>query len=385
MKIVGGKIYVLRIPFVEAFAHSAKNRKFSDSFVVRLKADDGAIGFGEGVARSYVTGETVESSLEYIKNQLFPIVEANAYDEIKTGDALESLAAVSESLPEQQFSNGVVYNAARAAVELALINCLLKRQKISLAEILPPKRTTVIYSGVITTGSIEKAVQHAKRFKLFGISQIKIKIGDENDLARAAAIRNAVGEAVSLRIDANGAYDVETAIEISEKLSRFKIDAFEQPIQRGKPEDLARVKTYSAIPVMADESLVTFNDAQTLIEMRACDFFNLRISKCGGIARTIQIARIAEQAGIRLQLGCQVGETAILSAAGRHLAAYLENIEFVEGSYGNLLLAEDVSRNSINFGHGGCAPLLRGSGLGVEVREEILEKYAHAIVSLGKE
>ena len=86
-----------------------------------------------------------------------------------------------------------------------------------------------------------------------------------------------------------------------------------------------------------------------------------------------------------MQVGCQVGETAILSATGRHLAAYLEDVEFVEGSFGNLLLAEDISRNNINFGHGGRAPLLRGFGFGVEVREEILEKYAHSVINLGKE
>ena len=79
MRIVGGKIYALRIPFVEAFAHSAKNRRFSDSFVVRLAAKDGTIGYGEGSARQYVTGETVETSVAKIKNQLFPILESNDF------------------------------------------------------------------------------------------------------------------------------------------------------------------------------------------------------------------------------------------------------------------------------------------------------------------
>ena len=86
-----------------------------------------------------------------------------------------------------------------------------------------------------------------------------------------------------------------------------------------------------------------------------------------------------------MQIGCQVGETAILSAAGRHVAAFLEDLEFLEGSFGNLLLAEDVSRDGVNFGYGGRAPILRGTGLGIEVRDEILEKYAHSIVNLGKE
>ena len=87
--------------------------------------------------------------------------------------------------------------------------------------------------------------------------------------------------------------------------------------------------------------------------------------------------------GLQLQLGCQVGETAILSAAGRHVAAYLEDLVFVEGSYGNLLLTEDVSENNVTFGQGGKAPVLQGPGLGVKVCEDRLRKYADTITRLG--
>lgn len=386
MKIIGGKIYALRIPFVEAFAHSTKERKFSDSFVVRLVAEDGTKGYGEGAARPYVTGETVETSVEYIKNQLFPAILEKDYAEIETEiGALDALKPIAESLPAPDLSGRVSWNAARAAVETALIDCCLKRQKLSLGAILSPKREFLTYSGVITAGTIEKAVQHARRFKFFGFKQIKIKIGDAESVSRVAEIRRAAGDDVSLRTDANGAYSVAGAIEISKRLAPYRLDAFEQPIPPGEVKDLAKIKNLSPIPVMVDESLITLTDAEKLVEASGCDFFNLRVSKCGGVFNAIKIARLAERAGIRLQVGCQVGETAILSAAGRHLAAYLEAVEFVEGSFGSLLLAEDISRNSINFGHAGRAPLLRGPGLGVEVREEILEKYAHRVINLGKE
>lgn len=387
MKILDGKIYALRIPFVEAFAHSAKDRKFSDSFVVKLIADDGTVGYGEGLARPYVTGETVETSIEYIKKRIFPGIENYDFREIETGIApLNVFQTVTESLPVQDSSDEIVWNAARAAVETALIDSLLKRKNLSLGAILPPAKNFVTYSGVITSGTIETAVQHAKRFKLFNIRQIKIKIGGgSDDVSRVAAIRQAVGDDVSLRVDANAAFDLGGAADIAEKLAKFNIDAFEQPMPRDDLKNWTELKKRSSIPIMVDESLVTFSDAQKLVENSACDFFNLRISKCGGIAGTLKIAELARENKIRLQLGCQVGETAILSAIGRHVAAYLETVEFVEGSYGNLLLAEDISRNNVNFGHGGRAPLLRGSGFGVEIREEILEKYAHRIVKLGKE
>jgi muconate cycloisomerase len=291
---------------------------------------------------------------------------------------------LSNTLPDEEAEGIIAWHAARTAVELALVDCILKRQQLSLAHILPPRRNVVTYSGVITAGSIEKAIQHARRFKLFGIKQLKIKIGGGDDQARVKAVREAAGPSASLRVDANSAYDVAGAIAILEELARYNIEAVEQPIPRGHPAELARVKKASPIPLMADESLVTLLDAQALVNAGACDFFNLRVSKCGGIARTLEMARLASGAGLRIQLGSQVGETAILSAAGRHLAAYLEDVAFVEGSYGSLLLTEDVSRDSINFGHGGKAPVLRGHGLGVKVREEILQKYAQVTIPLGK-
>jgi muconate cycloisomerase len=120
------------------------------------------------------------------------------------------------------------------------------------------------------------------------------------------------------------------------------------------------LRRYVQVPIMADESLVTIEDAMRLIETNAVDYFNIRISKCGGIARSLKIASLAQKAGIRIQVGSQVGETAILSAAGRHLAAALRKVDFVEGSYGTMLLAEDVTPDPIRFGHHGEAAVSNG-------------------------
>jgi muconate cycloisomerase len=187
---------------------------------------------------------------------------------------------------------------------------------------------------------------------------------------------------MSLRVDANCAFDPITAARVLSDLDEFGVVAAEQPIGRCHPTVLAQLKESSPIPIVADESLVTIDDAHALIDARACDYFNLRLAKCGGIGRTLQMAALAESAGLRLQLGSHVGETAILSAAGRHVAAHLAHVDFVEGSYGRLLLAEDVSQHSVAFGHGGVAPLLLGPGLGVNVREEVLRRHAYKMISL---
>jgi muconate cycloisomerase len=387
MRIKSCTIYALNIPFVEAFAHSARSRNFSDSIVVRLEAHDGTVGYGEGAARLYVTGETVETSINHIRKVLWPSIRNLDYEELKqSADPLVALAPVDDSLPFQASDGVIAFNAARAALEVALIDCLLRRQGMSLAELLPPRRTYVIYGGVISSGSIESYARRARQLKLFGIREVKIKLRDKEDVQRVRAVREVLGAEARLRVDANGAFETDEAVELAKELAPFNIAAFEQPVSRSAgASGLREVRERSLIPIMADESLITTEDALSLIEAQACDYFNLRLSKCGGIAQTLRLARLAETAGVRLQLGSQVGETAILAAAGRHMAAHLERVEFVEGSYGKLLLTEDLSRDPVQFGHGGRAGALRGPGLGIQVREHVLEKYARQTIHLGED
>ncbi len=383
MRIVSGTLYALNIPFVESFSHSTKTRTFSDAIVLRLVAENGAVGYGEAIARPYVTGETVETCLDHMKNELWPDITQTEFSLLSSSDDfMKFLTLIDETLGERKTPGVIAWNAARAAFELALIDCFLKYQKISLSAVLAPKRTSVIYSGVITSSSVEKAIKLAKYFKLFSIKQMKVKIDGREDKERLMAIRETVGSDVSLRVDANGAFNEDRAVSVLKDIEAAKLDCVEQPIPRSHPRVLAKVKAQSPIPVMVDESLVTLKDAKDLIAEKACDLFNLRLSKCGGIFRTLKMAKMATDAGLRYQLGSQVGETAILSAAGRHVAAYLEDPVYVEGSYGTMLLTEDIGEERINFGHGGKAPLLKSEGLGIQVREDCLKKYALQTIEL---
>ncbi|MDE3257512.1 MAG: enolase [Gemmatimonadota bacterium] len=383
MKIIGATCFALKIPFVEAFGHSASVRSRSDSVVLRLIAEDGTAGYGEGLPRPYVTGETVETCVDRIANCLWPAIADSDFGALEPGpDAVRTLEPVARTLPDGDDDGVVAWHAARAACELALLDVLLRRQKQSLGEILRPRRGSVTYSGVITSGSIDNAVRLARVCVEYGLQAVKVKIDGDDARDRVAAVRKAVGPSVSLRVDANCAYTPDEAVSTLEALAPFDVVCAEQPIPRGDPAVLANVRSRSPIPIMADESLVTTADAEALIQAGACDFFNLRVSKCGGLARTLEIARMADRAGVRLQLGCQVGESAILSAAGRHMAAHLDGVSFVEGSYGNMLLVEDVSEESVAFGQGGTAPLLGGPGLGVDVRDDVLRAHAESTTTL---
>ena len=385
MKIIGATCFALRIPFVEAFGHSASVRSRSDSVVLRLTAEDGTVGYGEGLPRPYVTGETVETCVERIVNWYWPAIANSDIPAMDPGpDAVRALDPVGRVLPDGDANGVVAWHAARTACELALIDVRLRRGQLSLGEILRPMRASVTYSGVGGGGSIDSAVRLARVCANFGLQAVKIKIDGDDARERVAAVREAVGREVSLRVDANCAYTPDEAIAMLEALAPSDIACAEQPIPRGDPAALARVRSRSPIPIMADESLVTAADAEALIQAGACDFFNLRVSKCGGLDRTLEIARMADRAGLGLQLGCQVGESAILSAAGRHLAAHLERVSFVEGSYGTMLLVEDVSEESVAFGRGGRAPLLGGPGLGVDIRHDVLRDHAENTTTLGK-
>jgi muconate cycloisomerase len=375
MKLVAATLYALRIPFVESFRHSATERRCSDSVVVRVRDEAGNEGFGEGAPRPYVTGETVETMLDHLTGELWPRIANREIPEL-------DIEALADFVPETCLEGAIAPHAGRAALEIALLDCALRRGKRPMASLLPPRRRSVIYGGVISAGPIPRVVGQARRTRAVGLHDVKLKVGFEDDVARVAAAREALGADVSLRLDANGAWSFDRAVEVLSAVAHLGVAAVEQPLARGPVEELRRLRRATPVPIMVDESLVTEADAAALIASGACDFFNVRVSKCGGLARSLKIASAAFAARVGIQVGSQVGETAVLAAAGRHLAAALPEVDFAEGSFGTLLLAEDVSFESVRFGHRGEAPLLTGPGLGIQVIEERLRRRAVAVREL---
>jgi muconate cycloisomerase len=154
----------------------------------------------------------------------------------------------------------------------------------------------------------------------------------------------------------------------------FGITAVEQPVPHSQVAGLAAVRPQLGVPVMLDESLCSEMDARQAIARGTCDLFNIRLSKCGGFLPSLKLAALAHQAGLGYQLGCQVGETGILSAAGRHFAASVANIRYLEGSFDRFLVAERLTKEDLTFGYGGFAPALTAPGLGVTIDETALAR-----------
>ncbi|MGH7798409.1 MAG: enolase C-terminal domain-like protein [Candidatus Binatia bacterium] len=371
-------LYQLRIPFHQAFRHALQSREESDAVIVKVTGSDGRSGFGESLPRSYVTGETTEAMIARIREQLAPKMFAESF--APGWETFEYLQAVMPEWTKTEEKNNhvVAWNAAFCAVELALLDWSLRADHCALADLLLPARYEVVYSGVISADAPKDAAALAKRMTRLGIRQIKVKVGTPDDPARLEAVRQAVGDEVELRADANAAWSAEEAVERLRQLAKFKLQAIEQPVAADDLAGLKRVRVEGGVPVMADESLVTLDQARRLIDLGACDYFNIRLSKCGGISGSLAVAKLAQQAGIKVQLGAQVGETGILSAAGRTFAAHLPTLAFAEGSFGTWLLAEDITFENVAFGLGGRAPLLKTRGLSVTVKEDALERRATA-------
>ncbi len=365
---MAGKIREIQIlhvdlPLKRKFRHAITSRALSGSIFLKVILDDGTIGYGESLPRKYVTGETTQSVTNALKDLLKEKVIG-----YRPGDYKELLAFI-EGL-------GVKGGAAKCAVELALLDTYGRHFNESVSLIIGgPIGRQVVYSGVMQAGSITDAVIKAASFKLYGLRFIKVKVGAGDDLARLDIVRRISGRNANIRVDANCAWKPNEAIERIEEMRRYNISAVEQPV---KAEDLEGLKKVTdAVPeeIIADESLCTISDAEKLAANKACNIFNIRLSKCGGLIDSLKIADIARQNGIGIQLGCQVGESGLLSAAGWHFAKLSSNIIFSEGSYGRLLLKEDITKEDMTIKRGGVISPVNGPGLGVNIREDILDRY----------
>jgi muconate cycloisomerase len=236
------------------------------------------------------------------------------------------------------------------------------------AELHEP-RDWVRYSGAITSARGFKVFIAAWRMRVWRFPHVKLKVGIEgyDDVKRLKELRRWLFRRQTVRVDANEAWSAREAADRIRALEPFDISAVEQPVPHDEVRALADIRKHVRTPIMLDESLCSRIDAERAVQDQTCDLFNLRLSKCGGFIPTLRVAQFARQHGIGYQLGCQIGETALLSAAGRHFAASVKDIRYVEGSYDRYLVREARGMEDLTFSWGGWAPALNAPGLGVRV------------------
>ncbi len=376
MKIQSLEVFQAGIPFRFRFKHAAAERATSDSIFVKLTLENGVHGWGEGLPRPYVTGETVESSLHAVQRWLAPLVVDERCAQTSDVYALASKIA-GEILPGEA-DGGLTFGAARCAVETALLDASAKQLKMGFSEWLGPPARQSVYATAVLPGMPRAALPWVLGLvRANGFKAVKLKVGTPRDEENLRLLRRVLGPGPALILDANGAWQADEAVE---NLSRWKslgIAAVEQPVAPRDFIGMRLVRETTGIPVMADESLRTLQDAENLIDARAADIFNIRLSKCGGAIASWKILKLAQAAGLRAQLGCQVGESSVLAAAGKWFALCAPQLAYFEGGYGRLLLKQDVAAPVVScLWRGKINARRRDLGLGINVDENMLRAYA---------
>ena len=377
-------LYPLAIPLRKPFAHAEATRDKAEPVVVSVELTAGAVGYGETLPREYVTGESVDSVIETVREHLLPtLMDLHPQN---FPEALEQISALPVLAPD-----GSPITAARAGVELALLDAYSRHFQRPISEAAgwiglpglgpPGSFRHVRYSGIIGTGPVNRIGRAIRRMRCFGLRDFKMKVGGPDDNARVAAAVDALGSSLTggkttLRLDANGGWDLPTARKRLADWERLHITCVEQPLEKGRQAELTELHRATTIELMHDESLVTYTDAESLVIDQVADWFNLRLSKNGGFIETMRLVGLARQHKVRCQLGCMVGETSILSAAGRRFLECVPDIEFAEGSYGRFLLKTDVTRRPVSFGYGGKPRPIPGLGWGVDVDTDRLKSLA---------
>jgi muconate cycloisomerase len=363
----------------------------TDNILCQVTLDDGTQGWGEGLPRTYVTGETTDSCFDEFDRRGAELLECrgDSLPELVTWlDAYAPTTSSAEADPiELAPTSGdprYLPYAYWCACETALLDAFGRSLGFSLTDVvayvagteaLQPK-PFVQYSAVLSTTPVWRQCLLAGAMLLAGFHSFKAKVGFSvaEDARRTKWLRRTIG-ANDLRLDANGAWPPADAEAAVEALAPYKPTCVEQPLAPGNESitgDLRRL----GVPIMLDESVRSLTEAREAITQGWCDLVNIRISKCGGPVASVRLLAAVGSAGGRAQLGCQVGETGLLSAAGRHLACNLAGLEYLEGSYDRYLLAAQLTEPDITFGSGGWAPQLRGPGLGVTVRPKALERFS---------
>lgn len=381
--------YHIRIPLKTKIRHALHVRTENDSLLVNCLLDDGSQGWGEGLPREYVTGESIDEAWNIIQQLDLNSLRDAQFDTLKEAIPLAQVVLP----PTPKGKRECFGNSIRCAFELSILDAVCRSKGIPLSAVidyvpgaadLKSSVSKVRYSGAITTMSPRKEFLRAALFRLSGFRQCKVKVGVAGvDDARALKrIRGVLGRKMDIRIDANEAWQPDEVVSKMQPLLPYNITALEQPVPHARVDQLAEIRSQIPVPIMLDESLCSIPDGERAINNQTCDLFNIRISKCGGFITAVRLAALAHQAGLGMQLGCMVGETGILSAAGRHFASSIRNIRYLEGSFDRFLVKERLTKQDLTFGWGGLAPALSGPGSGVDIDAQAVKRVTIARTQL---
>ena len=344
MKITSIDVETIKVPLKEPFTIALGTIYDAASAVVKVNTDEGIYGYGEGSPAILVTGETMPGTIECIKEFEKALIGTDPTDLEKVNWILSRAAA-----PHAP--------CGKTAIDIACYDILGKKAGMPVYKLLGGNSNTIETDITIGIDTPEYMASKAKKFVAMGFDTIKTKVGTgaKEDIARVKAIREAVGDDVKIRLDANQGWNAKEAVQIIERLDEYDIELVEQPVPYHDITGLEYVTNHTNVFIMSDESCFNSKDALRLVERRAVDCLNIKLMKCGGLYEAQRINDICQAAGIECMLGCMGEESNIGITAAASLGAAKRNITRAD-------LDATFSLSSLSF----------DGGVGLEVKKEIV-------------
>jgi L-alanine-DL-glutamate epimerase-like enolase superfamily enzyme len=371
MKITRVETIPIRVPIKPELAiRSGRggSHLVSPFLLVKVHTDEAIVGLGEASCTPRWSGEDQTTAAHFIKSYFEPLL---------VGETVDDIARLTA-----KFCPVVAGNYfTKSAIEMALWDIVGKSHCKPVCEMLGQRRRDSVptkwsVSGVEPTTAAEIAVWAARQ----GFSTMKVKVGidPEEDVARVQAVRDALGPRMKLGVDANGGWRTpQVAIATIRRLcEQCDIYFAEQPVPAGDHDALRKVRRGVAIPIIADESVYSLAHARMLARAKAADVFSIYVGKAGGIMPAREIAEFAMSAGLKCTIGSNL-ELGVGSAAMIHLALSTPGVDadaYPCDIIGPMFYEDDVLTEPLPIS-GGSARAPAGTGLGVELDDEKVEKY----------
>lgn len=364
LKIDRVEVFAVAMPLSGTFTSGGVSKSATKCVVVRLTASDGTTGISSidpsSTAKSPHTGPELAIA---IRERIGPALIGEDPTNINR------IVELSDKLTPTQPGAG-------AGVEMACIELTCQAMGVPLYTYLGGAvEQTLHFNGWIGELPPDEAAAEATRWLKAGFKSAKIKVGSgvEKDSERVAAVRDAVGSAMKLRMDANTQYDADTALQLCRQVKQFDLQLFEQPVPKEDLAGLARVRREGGIAVMADESISDHESLIRVIKADCVDFVKFGIKQAGGILRAANMLATAEAAGLPVVLGHGFGldpstmAEIMLGATQRNVVSGLECV-------GPLKVVDSVATKPIDLSAGSIT-LPAGPGLGITIDDTKLEQY----------
>lgn len=354
-------IYKFSIPLKKPFVISLGPIFNADNIIVTIETANGITGTGECSPFMTINGESQATCFEVGRYLAKGLIGSDATDIEGNHDIMDKIIYGNSSI--------------KSAFDIAMYDIASQNKEVPLYKFLGGRMKKVVTDYTISIDEPAAMAEHALALKQSGFKIIKVKLGGHplTDIERIRVIRNTVGNGIALRIDANQGWKLDDAIIALKGMAKFNIQYCEEPIPRWDWMNMKLLKKKSPIKIMADESCFDEHDAKKLIEIKACDMFNLKLGKSAGIFKALRIIRLAEKAGMEMQVGGFM-ESGIAMTANYHLALSSGNICYYDFDT-PMMFTENPVTGGIQYRKNGTVTLEKSTGLGAYIDKKRLKKF----------